>query len=372
MSQNLLAGSIPGSLADLPDLRQLDLQGNSFSGKIPSKFGEFRRLEWISLTGNLLTGTIPPQIGNITTLKQLLFSYNPYSAGLLPSELGNLLNLEDLWRLNQLRRFDASMNQLTGTIPDELCRLELESLNLFKNRLLWDIPLRFQLRMGALTEFGQLMELLDRGMANRISAGPPTLVWPLSTSSTFTVKSFNSKLRLQHFPGSLTVPISTIWSRCVPTKIQGFVWLCFLNRIMTIDNLKGRGFQMPNRCSLCFGQEESVSHIFRLCPFSSRVWRKLSSKLSCSGPFAAEVQDFISSWKGMNCVAPFELAKKVIIHSFFWFIWLERNNRIFRDSLESEVQVVFRIWLACGRWLKAFSLWSQQDFEKWMRQLNAT
>ncbi|CAN1307868.1 Putative ribonuclease H protein At1g65750 [Linum perenne] len=239
-------------------------------------------------------------------------------------------------------------------------------------RLLWDIPLRFQLRRGALTEFGQLMELLDRGVANRISAGPPTLVWPLSTSSTFTVKSFNSKLRLQHFPGSLTVPISTIWSRCVPTKIQGFVWLCFLNRIMTIDNLKGRGFQMPNRCSLCFGQEESVSHIFRLCPFSSRVWRKLSSKLSCSGPFAAEVQDFISSWKGMNCVAPFELAKKVIIHSFFWFIWLERNNRIFRDSLESEVQVVFRIWLACGRWLKAFSLWSQQDFEKWMRQLNAT
>ncbi|CAN1167806.1 Receptor-like protein kinase HSL1 [Linum perenne] len=107
LSQNLLAGSIPGSLADLPDLRQLDLQGNSFTGEIPSKFGEFRRLEWISLTGN------------------------PYSAGPLPSELGNLLNLEDLWRLNQLRRFDASMNQLTGTIPDELCRVELESLNLF-------------------------------------------------------------------------------------------------------------------------------------------------------------------------------------------------------------------------------------------------
>ncbi|CAN1775587.1 Receptor-like protein kinase HSL1 [Linum perenne] len=53
-SQNLLAGSIPGSLADLPDLRQLDLQGNSFTGEIPVKFGEFRRLEWISLAGNLL------------------------------------------------------------------------------------------------------------------------------------------------------------------------------------------------------------------------------------------------------------------------------------------------------------------------------
>ncbi|CAL1379364.1 unnamed protein product [Linum trigynum] len=203
LSQNLLQGPIPPALADLPDLRHLDLQGNSFSGQIPARFGQFRSLEWISLAGNLLTGTIPPQLGNITTLKQLLLAYNPYSAGPLPAELGNLTNLDYLWladcnlrgpipdslarlpklqnldltnnrltgsippsftrftsivqielynnsltgalpqgfsNLTTLRRFDASMNNLTGTIPDELCGLDLESLNLFENRIQGSLP----------------------------------------------------------------------------------------------------------------------------------------------------------------------------------------------------------------------------------------
>ncbi|CAN1832347.1 Putative ribonuclease H protein At1g65750 [Linum perenne] len=199
------------------------------------------------------------------------------------------------------------------------------------------------------------MVYLNQIVVDRFTVSPPTLIWPLSETSVFTVQSFNCRLRLQHFPGSLSVPVSTVWSSCVPTKIQGFLWLCFHNRILTIDNLKRRGFQMPNRCSLCFCEEESVNHIFILCPFSTRVWRLLSSKLSFSGPFAAEATDFISSWKGMNCVIPFQLASKVILHCFFWFIWWERNNRIFRDSPGSEAQLIFRIWLASGRWLKAFS-----------------
>ncbi|CAN1795736.1 hypothetical protein LINPERHAP1_LOCUS20706 [Linum perenne] len=94
-------------------------------------------------------------------------------------------------------------------------------------------------------------------------------------------------------------------------------------------------------------------------------------KTSISGPIPVEVNYFIFGWKGMNCVFPFGMASKVILHSFFWFLWLERNNRIFRDSSATTARVVYRIWLASGRWLKAFSLISQIEFEKWMRQLYA-
>ncbi|XP_047325361.1 receptor-like protein kinase HSL1 [Impatiens glandulifera] len=204
LADNLLSGSLPSSLADLPNLKYLDLSGNNFSGDIPASFGHFQKLEVISLVQNLLDGTIPPFLGNISTLKQLNLSYNPFAPGSIPPEIGILTNLEILWltdcnlvgpipdslgrltrlvdldlasnRLNgpipssftwltsviqielynnsltgqlpstgwsnmtALRLFDASMNKLTGTIPEELCSLPLESLHIYENHLEGNLP----------------------------------------------------------------------------------------------------------------------------------------------------------------------------------------------------------------------------------------
>ncbi|KAJ9170903.1 hypothetical protein P3X46_018966 [Hevea brasiliensis] len=203
LGQNLLVGSISESLADLPNLRYLSLAGNNLTGEIPVKFGEFRRLKTLLLAGNFLNGTIPSELSNISTLENLLIAYNPFTPSPLPIRLANLTNLKALWladckligpipailghltrlenldlsqnsltgsiptlltklksvvqielynnslsgmlpvgfsNLTKLRRFDASMNELTGTIPNELCQLELESLNLFENSLEGTLP----------------------------------------------------------------------------------------------------------------------------------------------------------------------------------------------------------------------------------------
>ncbi|CAI9087386.1 OLC1v1021443C1 [Oldenlandia corymbosa var. corymbosa] len=204
LAQNLLTGTLPTSVAELPNLKYLDLTGNNFSGKIPAIYGTFRQLEVLGLVENLLEGTIPAFLGNISSLKQLNLSYNPFTPGRIPPELGNLTNLETLWltqcnlngeipeslgrltrladldlamnylegpipgilteltsivqielynnsltgelpatgwsKMTALRRIDASMNQLTGTIPSELCDLPLESLNLYENSLEGELP----------------------------------------------------------------------------------------------------------------------------------------------------------------------------------------------------------------------------------------
>ncbi|KAF3444065.1 hypothetical protein FNV43_RR13755 [Rhamnella rubrinervis] len=203
LAQNFLSGSIPDSLSEIPYLRYLDLSGNSITGGIPASFGKFRHLENLILLDNFLNGTIPRELGNISSLREFHLAYNPLSPGPLPSELGNLTNLEVLWltgcnlvgqipaslgrltrlqnldlsinrlsgsipssltglkdiiqiefynnslsgklppglsNLTTLRRFDASMNQLTGTIPSELCELPLGSLNLFENRFEGTLP----------------------------------------------------------------------------------------------------------------------------------------------------------------------------------------------------------------------------------------
>ncbi|KAM7525068.1 hypothetical protein LguiA_014970 [Lonicera macranthoides] len=204
LSQNLLTGTLPQTLPDLTNLKYLDLTGNNFSGDIPPSFAKFRRLEVLSLVENLLDGQIPAFLGNITTLKQLNLSYNPFLPGPIPPEFGNLTNLEVMWltdcnlvgqipdslsrlgrlvdldvavnhlngiipssltaltgavqielynnslsgrlpergwsNMTALRLFDASMNDLNGTIPDELCKLPLESLNLYENKLEGYLP----------------------------------------------------------------------------------------------------------------------------------------------------------------------------------------------------------------------------------------
>ncbi|XP_058095781.1 receptor-like protein kinase HSL1 [Magnolia sinica] len=196
LSQNLLVGLLPPSLSSIPNLLYLDLSANNFTGSIPRSFATFPRLQSISLVANLLNDTIPPFLANISSLKQLNLSYNPFIPSEIPPEYGNLSNLEILWlagsnlygpipssignlkkltdldlslnnligpipqsftelpnavqielynnslsgplpsgmsKLTSLRRFDASMNNLEGEIPDELCRLPLESLNLYEN-----------------------------------------------------------------------------------------------------------------------------------------------------------------------------------------------------------------------------------------------
>lgn len=204
LAQNYLTGALPAKISDLPLLKYLDLSGNNFSGNIPEGFGRFQKLEVLSLVENLLGGTITPLLGNVSTLKQLNLSYNPFSPARIPPELGNLTSLEVLWltetnlvgeipdslgqlgrlkdldlaynfltgsvpssftelkslvqleiynnsltgklpsigwsKMVSLRRLDASMNELTGPIPVELCGLPLESLNLYENRFQGELP----------------------------------------------------------------------------------------------------------------------------------------------------------------------------------------------------------------------------------------
>ena len=60
-----------------------------------------------------MTGTIPSSLGSLSNLSELWLSNNQLT-GTIPSSLGNLSNL---WGLH------LSSNQLTGTIPSSLDNL---------------------------------------------------------------------------------------------------------------------------------------------------------------------------------------------------------------------------------------------------------
>ncbi|MEN8218678.1 MAG: leucine-rich repeat domain-containing protein [Pseudomonadota bacterium] len=121
-------------------ISRLSLSSNQLTGSIPTELGNLSNLKELWLYGNELTGSIPRELGNLSVLIDLGLSLNDLT-GSIPTELGNLTNLNFLY---------LSSNQLTGSIPSELGKLtNLSEIYLSDNQLTGSIP----------TELGKLTDL---------------------------------------------------------------------------------------------------------------------------------------------------------------------------------------------------------------------
>ena len=119
LSDNRLAGEIPGGLGGLAGLERLYLQRNQLTGNIPAELGDLARLEQLYLQRNQLSGEIPAEVGDLANLHWLLLSNNRFTGG-IPAELGRLARLEGLLLHNN--------PELSGALPLALVSLsELQS-----------------------------------------------------------------------------------------------------------------------------------------------------------------------------------------------------------------------------------------------------
>ncbi|KAB2623959.1 phytosulfokine receptor 1-like [Pyrus ussuriensis x Pyrus communis] len=136
ISQNLLNGSLPGSICDnnSTQLRVLNVAANYFSGNLPPGFGNCTSLEDLDLSTNYLTGTddgISKALFRLPKLTQLSIQDNNLAEP-LSEEIGNLVNLV---------RLDISRNGFSGTIPDVFYSLgRLQNFVAHSNRFGGQIP----------------------------------------------------------------------------------------------------------------------------------------------------------------------------------------------------------------------------------------
>jgi Leucine-rich repeat (LRR) protein len=122
----------PLLVTTLTKLKHLYIPGYLLKGNLPTEIGNLVNLEVLDLGRNYqLTGSLPASIGKLTKLKQLLLNGNGFSGG-IPPELGNLQNLEEL---------DLGDCNFTGSIPASLGNLtKLSRLMLYGNSLGGTIP----------------------------------------------------------------------------------------------------------------------------------------------------------------------------------------------------------------------------------------
>ncbi|MDE2846693.1 MAG: Ig-like domain-containing protein [Gemmatimonadota bacterium] len=131
LRRNNLRGPIPRELANLENLRVLDINTNRLTGTIPRELGDLSNLIDFNLGANNLSGTIPSSLGNLQNVINFKLDRNLLT-GPIPSTLGNLTSGTD---------FDLCVNQPSGPIPSELGNLSsVGFLCLGANRFTGSLP----------------------------------------------------------------------------------------------------------------------------------------------------------------------------------------------------------------------------------------
>lgn len=134
-----------------------------------------------------------------------------------------------------------------------------------------------------------------------------------------------------------------VWySQCVP-KHSFILWLAIQNRLSTQEKLQNWGIYNVNRCPLCQKDNEDLQHLFFRCEFSKEVWYKavLMADINCDN----------SSWEELiksmadECIQKNIgwVVKRLVLAACVYFLWQERNGRIFKEVQNSSQEVYNKV-----------------------------
>lgn len=79
---------------------------------------------------------------------------------------------------------------------------------------------------------------------------------------------------------------SKVWIKNLIPKIGFFMWVAIQNKILTLDNLRKKGFSLANRCTLCNSYEEIVNHLLLHFTISKEVINLVLQKIGRSWVFS--------------------------------------------------------------------------------------
>ncbi|KAK7399711.1 hypothetical protein VNO78_10900 [Psophocarpus tetragonolobus] len=110
LENNMISGRINLSsfLPSSSDLQILEFSYNHFNGSFPEEFGSLTGLRVLNIAGNHFSGSLPITIANMSSLYSLDISENHFT-GPLPINIPK-----------GLKKFNASINDLSGVVPENL------------------------------------------------------------------------------------------------------------------------------------------------------------------------------------------------------------------------------------------------------------
>nr|GEW87841.1 hypothetical protein [Tanacetum cinerariifolium] len=169
---------------------------------------------------------------------------------------------------------------------------------------------------------------------------PDSLVWKgrLGIAKRFSVYSVWNDLR----PGDAKVNwYDIIWFPAYIPRHALNLWLIIRRRLKTQDKLRAwdNVDWLNLKCALCKLQPDSHEHLFFDCSFAQQVWNRVKDLAGLSNP-SPSMDDILHD------IAPFakrrtlkSIVAKLVVVAAAFFIWQERNGRLFKESKLSVSQV---------------------------------
>lgn len=301
LSKNNFSGSIPSSIGNLKNLTLLYADQNQLTGSIPSTIGNLHKLGSLSLARNKLTGVIPNSIGNLDQVEEMYLDNNELE-GTIPSTLEGCKNLlilnsssnrldgnipVELFRLSSLSRgLDLSHNLISGSIPSQVGSLiNLGQLYLSGNLLSGKVPFsigqcvllqslkldRNSLDGGIPDSFRNLKGIEEMDLSQNQLSGPIPSFFGLYTSLRYLNLSFND------FSGP--VPIGSPFNSTAEVSLQGNKMLCAFTTIHGLPpcltfNSSGKGISHIMKIVLPLGIFSLVSLLCLLWLFFTKRRRQ--------------------------------------------------------------------------------------------------
>lgn len=169
--------------------------------------------------------------------------------------------------------------------------------------------------------------------------------WKLNRKECFTSKSFYTELSN---PSRRCIPHKGIWIPNIPSKVSIFMWNCFLDKILTLDHLQNRGWNLANRCPLCMIAEESVYS-------STALWLKrydifFLTQFQTPWVFPKFLHELIFGWWLSGLGSFPQDIWRALSGAICWGLWKERNNRIFEDRYRTHDELVLSIYDTLFKW----------------------
>lgn len=154
---------------------------------------------------------------------------------------------------------------------------------------------------------------------NLSNTQPDDATWRMSANGEFRVQSAYLTMKNGPHIGS---EVRRIWGVKAPHRFKIFAWLLIHNKILTTDNLKKRGYNLPGMCFMCRSADETVNHLFNKCHQSILVYEGVLR----NGKEYRQGQNNITLMQKGTTKKDRGL---IIITSFI--VWRERCCRIFRE-----------------------------------------
>ena len=171
-----------------------------------------------------------------------------------------------------------------------------------------------------------------------------TIVWLETKDGDFSIWSFYSSLASRRVEPFLYDSVEFLG----PFRASFFAWEATWAKILTHDQLRGRGWKMPNRCYMCKAEEEIVDHLLLHYPKASTLWQLVCALFHIQWVMHSSIWGVLLNWNGVPID---KKRKKVAPLCIFGSVWRERNRGAFEDkecldqSFESSFLYLFWDWV---------------------------